>query len=441
MNPESPPLLATFPVLPVTVTVPSRTSALAAPAKTSSGTPSPRNGNAADLPSLSMQVRWIRDPRELEELLPAWQRLVDQAAEPNPFYGPGCLLPAWKHLGRDLDLGVAVVTAPPRVHPRGEPVLCGLFPLQLTRSHSGLPVRAAEFWRHEQCFLTTPLIRSDVLQTAWQTFWDWIGNTPLFGRRRCDWLSLPMQAGDGPLHGMLVDWLESQEIPSVLRRRYRRAWLRRPESYAGFLQDSVPRKLRQESGRLRRKLEQSGPLVVSIDRAPDRIADFMALEQSGWKGRSGTALASDPATRDFALAMAEQLSGPEDLQLLSLYQGEQLIASKWNLGQARGAFGWKIAYDEAFSAFSPGVLLELEYIRSVCENPGVDWVDSCADPDHPMIDHLWPERRPVESLLLACGSLRGRGWMAARPLLQQLRQLCSRRPRPVASQPADAAGD
>jgi hypothetical protein len=34
---------------------------------------------------------------------------------------------------------------------------------------------------------------------------------------------------------------------------------------------------------------------------------------------------------------------------------------------------------------------------------GIDWVDSCAAADHPMIDHIWRERRPMGRLSIAIG--------------------------------------
>jgi CelD/BcsL family acetyltransferase involved in cellulose biosynthesis len=384
-----------------------------------SGDRAPR-ANEPDLPSTGLTVELVRDPGQLRRWLPQWQRLVALAADANVFYEPAFLLPALDHLRGGDDVGVVLVHAPPRVNPEASPVLCGLFPVRLLRRFSGLPVRVAEVWRHDQCFLTTPLIRRDSLETVWTALQTWLRETPLFGRRRCDWLHLPMTAGSGPVHEMVVDWTERHGAKTLLRRRYRRAVLSRPESLEQFLSVHVPRKLRQESGRLRRKLEQSGPVTVRVTGSADGIDNLLRLEQAGWKGKAGTALASRPSTAGFARAAAEALSAAGQLEVLEFSVGARVVAAKLNLLSGRNAFGFKIAYDEEFAALSPGLLLEIENIGNMVRNAHIDWMDSCADPDHPMIDHLWPERRPVESLLLSCGTWRGDWLLAARPLMQQL---------------------
>lgn len=410
----------------IAVESPSGIAGSATPALTSKsvrdkpGNPRAPRANEPDLPGTNFRVELVREPETLHTWLPQWKRLATLAADANVFYEPAFLLPALEHLGSNDDVGVVLVHAPPRVNPEAPPVLCGLFPVRLLRRFNGLPVRVAEMWRHDQCFLTTPLIRRDALEPVWTALQDWLRATPLFGRKRCDWLHLPMTAGSGPVHDMVVDWNESTGAKTLLRRRYRRAVLSRPESLDQFLSVHVPRKLRQESGRLRRKLEQSGPVSVRASNAAASIDNLMRLEQAGWKGLAGTAMASQPSSAAFIRAAAAELAAADQLEVLELYVGERVVAAKLNLLSGRNAFGFKIAYDEEFAALSPGLLLEIENVGHMARGEQVDWMDSCADPDHPMIDHLWPERRPIESLLLSCGTWRGDWLLAARPLIQQL---------------------
>lgn len=397
---------------------PSLTAAAIPPGSGACAVPLPPN--VADLPALAMRVLETGSAAELEGWIPQWRRLVDQAAEANAFHEPGFLLPALRHLAGNEEIRVVLVVAPPRVNPAGPPVLCGLFPLRLGRRMNGLPVRFAEIWRHDQCFLSTPLIRRDVLEETWLAFWNWLQEGSLFGKSRCDWFSLPMQTTGGAVHGMLVDWIEREKTQVLVRRRYRRAFLRRPACYASFLQQSVPRRIRQESGRLRRRLEQQGPLRTEVSSGSAEAAAFFRLELAGWKGETRTALASQSDTRAFAEEMSERMGAAGQLQVLQLLQGNRIVAGKLNLLTGAAGFAWKIAFDSGFSAWSPGVMMELENVRQIAETGSVEWMDSCADPGHPMIDHLWPERRGIESLLLACGTRRGRWMLAARPLIQGL---------------------
>ena len=40
---------------------------------------------------------------------------------------------------------------------------------------------------------------------------------------------------------------------------------------------------------------------------------------------------------------------------------------------------------------------------ALLDNAAIDWCDSCAAADHPMIDHIWRERRPIGRLSIAIG--------------------------------------
>ena len=80
-----------------------------------------------------------------------------------------------------------------------------------------------------------------------------------------------------------------------------------------------------------------------------------------------------------------------------------------------GSFSFKIAYDEAYARFSPGVLLELDNLDLLARGD-IDWMDSCAAENHPMIDSLWGERRTIVRVSLPLAGARRRlsfaGWRA-----------------------------
>ncbi len=66
-------------------------------------------------------------------------------------------------------------------------------------------------------------------------------------------------------------------------------------------------------------------------------------------------------------------------------------------------FEAKIAFDERFSKYSPGVLLELFNMRNFVDNgTGASSMDSCAVTDHSMINRLWTGRRTMTTCLMAC---------------------------------------
>jgi hypothetical protein len=102
-----------------------------------------------------------------------------------------------------------------------------------------------------------------------------------------------------------------------------------------------------------------------------------------------------------------------------------------NLLAPPGAFLFKTAYDEDYARFSPGVLLQIENL-DLLERDGVAWVDSCAAENHPMIDALWTERRPIVRVTVRLAGLRRgltymgcrgaeEGWAAAKRLIGRVR--------------------
>ena len=86
--------------------------------------------------------------------------------------------------------------------------------------------------------------------------------------------------------------------------------------------------------------------------------------------------------------------------VLELTLDGKALASGLVIRQGDTALFFKIAYDEAFSRFSPGVQLTVELTRRLADDPTIAYADSTALPGHPMIDHVWRERRRVGDVLV-----------------------------------------
>lgn len=93
--------------------------------------------------------------------------------------------------------------------------------------------------------------------------------------------------------------------------------------------------------------------------APSLFDEFVALEDSGWKGREGTALACQPEMRKFYRRYCELASREGTLRLGVLRIGGQIAAMQIAAEYDRGFYLLKIAFDEQFARCSPGTLLML----------------------------------------------------------------------------------
>jgi hypothetical protein len=125
--------------------------------------------------------------------------------------------------------------------------------------------------------------------------------------------------------------------------------------------------------------------------------------------------------RRYFLEFAGQAAQRGQLRILALVLEGRPIAIKCNVLAEPGSFAFKIAYAEAFAKYSPGQLLEIDNIRRVHDEKGIEWMDSCADPSHPMIDTLWGHRRIIRTWVAPMGRW-GRFIVAALPSLRWLKR-------------------
>jgi Acetyltransferase (GNAT) domain len=96
------------------------------------------------------------------------------------------------------------------------------------------------------------------------------------------------------------------------------------------------------------------------------------------------------------------------LQLLDIRLDERPIAMLANFIAPPAAFSFKTAYDEDYARFSPGVLLQMDNLN-LLNRADLTSCDSCAAPDHPMIDSIWRERRTVVRMSIGIGGTTRRG--------------------------------
>ena len=241
----------------------------------------------------------LHDVDALAALASALQRLVEDAADPNPFHEPWLLLPALRRFAPARLHCLVLRDASGTVH--------GLLPLVLRRSaRSGLLARL-ETWRHPHAYDATPLVSSGRVDDCVRALLDWLASptapSPV--------LELPGLCGDTRFARSLQAALAGDA-----------AWWHGSDAYERAMyvagSDAVqryPARRRKELRRQWRKLAGRGSLVCRAiapgDDAEAWARRFLALEASGWKGRHGTALASTGAG-DFFVRVVDDGPGLSD---------------------------------------------------------------------------------------------------------------------------------
>jgi CelD/BcsL family acetyltransferase involved in cellulose biosynthesis len=127
------------------------------------------------------------------------------------------------------------------------------------------------------------------------------------------------------------------------------------------------RKFLKELGRLRRRLAERGTLELSVHTEPAgldaALEEFVAIESSGWKAGTGTAIASRQASRRFYADIARWAAERGWLRLAFLRLDGRAIAAEFDLACAGALYSLKCGFDTEYRAFGPGQLLTHDCVK------------------------------------------------------------------------------
>ena len=338
----------------------------------------------------TLKIETVEDHRRLREIADEWRELAAAAGEPNVFMEPMAVLPA---LGMPSAKGMFAALAW-GADAAGRRQLNGMLLLKRWRRAALLPA-GLESWDYRLRAFGEPLIRAGREHAFWTAMLPHLDD--LCGAA---FLRLAQLHENSPSTRALRAVAAEMGRPLYVTRRLDRALLRGPACAEDYLK-TLSSKMLRELKRRRKRLEELGP--VAFERlAPDAseapwIDEFIALEASGWKGRRGVAAASEPEVEVFTRQLMREAHRQGRLDMRRLRLGERTISMLAHIESGRTAMSFKIAYDEEYARYAPGVLLQLQYLP---HGLSLDWVDSCTHPGHEMFERLWLERRPICSLMV-----------------------------------------
>ena len=257
-----------------------------------------------------------------------------------------------------------------------------------------------------------PLLK--MATTRWNAFF--VGGAPLMtdsilpltqelARRNVRALKLATAPLEGPFHEALSRQAAAHGLKMHVLASWRRAMLDATQTADEWWRNDISSKRRKALKRLHHRLAEAGELTFEslspADELQPWLEDFLALEKAGWKGRRGTAIACDAMQTRFVREMTQAFHARKNLRFWRLKLNDRTIAALFAMLVGDVLWLGKIAYDETLHKFSPGVLLVVEATREILADPAVRLADSSADPGHPMIDHLWKQRKAYGDVLLA----------------------------------------
>ena len=331
----------------------------------------------------------IVDPLSLsDDLAAAWDRLADEASEPNPFAERWCLQSALHLLDPERNARLVLVQG------GSDGPLVGVMPVAPATHYGRLPLRHVTGWAHPNHFHGAPLVRAGFESLFWSILLGWCDAAPWAHTL----VQVPRLTEDGPLHRALLDVAQARGGEAVAVHREERALLESASSPEEYWNAAVRAKKRKELRRQANRLAEQGAVRFRRWQPGEAIEPwidaFLDLEARGWKGRAGSALASHSDTEAWFRAILTGAAEAGKLDMRALDLDDRPLAMLINFLCPPGGFSFKTAFDEDFARFSPGVLLQQANL-DLLDDPRIDWVDSCAAPGHPMIDSVWRERRAL----------------------------------------------
>ena len=372
--------------------------------------------------SRALKVVVVENETELCSHVAAWQDLADHAIEANVFYEPWLLRPALRTLKRGTPVRLVFIYETSSSENTGISRLCGFFPLEMVSRFRNLPIPVWRLWKHLHCFLCTPLIRPERARETLTALLQWAsaaGSTHV--------VDFSHVRGDGPFHDLLMEHANETGTLQCVRNRFPRALWKQGQELGDYLQNTLSTGVRKEYRRQRKRLGEMGQLEFRTLQQPGEVDEwleqFLHLEASGWKARAGTALTINASERAYVRAAAQEGFARRQMLMQGLFLDGRPVAMLMSFLAGTGGFTFKIAYDEEYAKFSPGVQVMLDVLGCLHSDSRHVWMDSCAEPNHPMINRLWKDQRIIESVLVSTGNWVGDLMVLIYPACQRLARL------------------
>ena len=352
-------------------------------------------------------VQVLTDLEALRALIPDWEALAAEAVDSNPFYEHWMLLPALEAYG--MGEGFRCIA----IWDHGK--LGALLPMQLERSFRGLPVSALRSWRHRNMLVSSPLLRGKSAAACVAALLE----SDVAAVLDFDWLPT-----ESAFYGALCEAAAANGVPWVVNDAYVRPILVQGRDPRERFNSNMKNNLRRCEAKLRKHGELTPVRLRALADVPAWAQAFMELEASGWKGREGTALICREDDRRFVAEVLPDAFRRGRLFITGLDLGGRPLARHMMFTAGEGAYCFKIAYDDAHSSASPGLLGEVENVRQFTELP-VRWLDSnTARENVQSYARVWKDSRTLQRVAIGLSGM-GRLAVAGLPAVRYAKQALS----------------
>lgn len=350
------------------------------------------------LETISGEAAFARLARE-------WDHLVRAMPRPSPMLLHCWLREWWRHYGEGVTLAVHVA--------RRDGTLVGALPLCI-RPRFGLHVLT--FLGGDQSTLADLLIHPSengnvaaaLAQRVTTGEYDFADLFGLPGGSR-------LVAELGPSQLCLIERVEAPVLDL-------------DRDFEAFYGERLSSKKRGQHKRRRRQLDRLGRVEVAVARTPDELStaieDAFRLHTLRWNGRPDGSRFVTPMGMRFHRAAVRSLGELDVARIVTLKLDGRAIAFHYLFLLERRMYVHRIAFDPAFSRYSPGILNTLDALR-IATDEGATRVEFLGGADRYKLE-LTDRFEPLHEGLGLARTVRGSGAVAARVRAIRMRKRLKR---------------
>jgi CelD/BcsL family acetyltransferase involved in cellulose biosynthesis len=217
---------------------------------------------------------------------------------------------------------------------------------------------------------------------------------------------------DAPRWQAFATVCRQEGYSTVERTRYQVAKIEMAKSWDAFSKN-LSRSHRQSIHKALRHLEELGELKLVMqselasEEVHSRLEKVFTVEDSSWKGSSGSSVLRTPGMSDFFLRQARQLAEWGQLEIALLELEGHPVASLFGFS-AKGVYhAHKIGYDPKFSQYSPGQVMFWKILEQLHAQGGWKAFD-CIGPMTEATSRWRPNTYTIGRIAVAPGKLVGR---------------------------------
>jgi CelD/BcsL family acetyltransferase involved in cellulose biosynthesis len=351
-------------------------------------------------PSPSQISVEITTPDRLETIGREWRDLAGRAVVANAFMEPSLIAAA---AVADTAEMVALLAWGPPSEGAGCRLLGG-WVLARRRTSSLLPFDILKTPVHGHTFLGTPVLDRLAAVAALSAMLDAIADRPGLPRI----VNIESLDSAGPIAAIFAEALAQRRSSAAVIETRQRPSLTKADSADAV--NPISRNRSKDLRRRRKWLALQGALSQTHHDEASEVGavfeEFLVLEASGWKGRRaarGQAILHSPTVTTFFRRAIAALAVRGHVNVTALRLDGRAIAVQVVLVSGDTAFGWKTAYDEAFRAGAPGLLLYDDLTMRLLDNRDIASGDSCSHDDSGPLAGFWGSRRQVSDVLIDLG--------------------------------------